>query len=217
MLTPMGEVLLISLALSFLLAGLYRVLTKPEEIRKIKQDMEFHKKKANEAQKAGRTEEAKKHTNDMMKCSQKQMGQSMKPMLASMIIFFILLGWLASAYGAVIVPANDPTFNYRGTAYSTEFISNGELSEVAVDFNNDGTFSPAETHQAGDIFKGEDVYWQVSFYEADDGSEGANFDMLLAKSPIAIPYVGKYLNWFWWYLIIVFPANLVFRKLLGVE
>lgn len=218
MLTPVGEVLLISIGLSFLLAALYRILTKPEEIRRAKSEMEFYKKKANKAQKAGDTEEMKKYTGEMMKASQVQMKQSMKPMIASMVVFFVLLGWLSGTYGIVGVNTENPVFNYRGMDYQVRFTENaGEVTGVAVDFNNDGTFSTEETHQASDIFKGTDVYWQVNFFLREEGNRGAEFNMLLAKSPVPIPYVGYYLNWFWWYLIIVIPANLVFRKALGVE
>ena len=138
--TPMLELLLISIGLSLLLAVLYRFLTDPEEIRKAKREMEFYREKSKKAQKAGDMEEVKKLTNDMMKASQKQMSQTMKPMFASMVIFFVVLGWLATAYAELAIPA-----------------------------------------------------------------------------PFAIPFIGNSLNWFWWYLIIVIPANLVFRKALGVE
>lgn len=136
----MLEMLLVSVGLALLLAVLYRLLTKPEEMKKIKREMEFFKDKANKAQKAGDLEEMKKQTNEMMKASQKQMKQTMKPMFASMVIFFVVLGWLTTAY-----------------------------AELAI------------------------------------------------STPFVIPFIGNSLNWFWWYLIIVIPANLVFRKALGVE
>ena len=35
-------------------------------------------------------------------------------------------------------------------------------------------------------------------------------------SPITIPVLGSELNWFYWYLIVVFPFSMIFRKLLDV-
>ena len=100
---PFQEVLIVSVILSVIMSVIYRVLVNPEEIRKIKREMEFFKEKANKAQKAGNTEEMKKHSNEMLKVSGKQMGKTMKPMLASMVIFFIALTWMGTAYADVVV------------------------------------------------------------------------------------------------------------------
>ena len=97
------EVFLISLRLSFVLAVLYRVLTKPAEMRRIKEDMKFLKEKVSSAQRAGNTEEAKRYSSDMMKASSQQFKASMKPMFASMIIFFFCLGWINTTYAEMFV------------------------------------------------------------------------------------------------------------------
>jgi uncharacterized membrane protein (DUF106 family) len=46
---------------------------------------------------------------------------------------------------------------------------------------------------------------------------GAQYAGLVIPLPINLPFLGHELNWFWWYLIIVFPANFILRKMLGVE
>ena len=97
------EVLLISIGLSFVLAVLYRILTKPAEMRRIKEDMKFLKEKVSSAQRAGNTEEAKRYSSDMMKASSQQFKASMKPMFASMIIFFFCLGWINTTYAEMLV------------------------------------------------------------------------------------------------------------------
>ncbi|OGI11954.1 hypothetical protein A3K64_00585 [Candidatus Micrarchaeota archaeon RBG_16_36_9] len=35
--------------------------------------------------------------------------------------------------------------------------------------------------------------------------------------PFSLPYFGQSLEWFWWYVIVSFPLNSIFRKFLGVE
>lgn len=35
-------------------------------------------------------------------------------------------------------------------------------------------------------------------------------------SPISIPMLGSELNWFYWYLIVVFPFSMIFRKLFDI-
>ena len=101
--TGLELVLVFSLVLSFVIAVLYRVLTNPEEIRRIKEELKFYREKSKKAQKASNTAEVQKLTNDMLKLSQKQMSMMMKPMFVSAIVFFIALGWLHSTFSEVVV------------------------------------------------------------------------------------------------------------------
>ena len=97
------EVTLISLALSLILSLLYRFLTNPEEMRRIKKEMEFYRKKSSEAQKAGNPEKANEYLKESMKVSQQMFKMNMKPMFASMLVFFIILGWMHGAYADILV------------------------------------------------------------------------------------------------------------------
>ena len=40
---------------------------------------------------------------------------------------------------------------------------------------------------------------------------------IVVKLPFSLPYFGIGFTWFWWYVIVSFPLNSIFRKLLGVE
>jgi len=42
------------------------------------------------------------------------------------------------------------------------------------------------------------------------------FVNVVVKSPITIPFLGSELSWFWWYILLVLPMSMVFRKLLDV-
>ena len=48
--------------------------------------------------------------------------------------------------------------------------------------------------------------WFFGMYYAD----------LIVTAPFTVPFIGKELNWFWWYFFIVFGTNFLFRKLLEV-
>jgi uncharacterized membrane protein (DUF106 family) len=102
--TQIFEVFLWSILLSLVLALIYRFLTNPEEIRRIKGEVKFYREKVKKAQKEGNKEETNKHMSDMLKLNQQHMKQNMKPMFLSMIIFFIFLGWLNQTYAALVVP-----------------------------------------------------------------------------------------------------------------
>ena len=97
------EVLIISLALSLLMVILTKLLTNQDEIKKAKREMKFYQEKIKKAQKAGDNQTVSKLSNDMLKASSKQLRQSMKPMLVSLIIFVIALGWLAAEYGELVI------------------------------------------------------------------------------------------------------------------
>ncbi len=103
MLSAFLQVTMVSLGLSFMLSLLYRFLTNPDEMKRIKKEMKFYKEKSSEAQKAGDKAKANEYMKDMMKASQQQFKQNMKPMMASMLVFFIVLGWMHSTFASVLV------------------------------------------------------------------------------------------------------------------
>jgi uncharacterized membrane protein (DUF106 family) len=97
------EILLWTLGLSFLLAVIYRLLTKPEEMRRIKANMKEIQNRVKKAQKSGDMDQVNALTSEMLKGSQQQFTQNMKPMLVSMLIFFVFIGWIGAQYGEVVV------------------------------------------------------------------------------------------------------------------
>lgn len=97
----MEYLLLYSVVLSLAISVIYRVLTDPNEMRRIKDEAKFYNRKVKKAQKAGNKEEIDRYTAEMLKASQKQMRLTMKPMLVSMVIFLVVLGWFHTAFGTV--------------------------------------------------------------------------------------------------------------------
>ena len=134
------ELFLITIVLSFIMSVMSRLLTDQNKIRKIKEDMKFYREKAGKAQKSGDLKKANEYTSQMMKASQGQFKENMKPMLLSFVIFIAALGWFRVEYASLEV-----------------------------------------------------------------------------LSPISIPFIGASLNWFWWYLIIILPSSMIFRKVLDVQ
>jgi len=102
--TPVIELFLWSLLLAFITALLYRVLTKPNEMRRIKKEMAELKERSGRASKSGDTKQATQLMSEMMKLNQAMFRMNMKPMMASMILFFLILGWLAARFATLAVP-----------------------------------------------------------------------------------------------------------------
>jgi uncharacterized membrane protein (DUF106 family) len=85
------EILAYTLGLSVVMAIIYRFLTNPEEMRKIKADMKDLNDRIKKAQKSNNTKEVSELTNELLKGSSRQFQSSMKPMMVSTIIFFVFL------------------------------------------------------------------------------------------------------------------------------
>ena len=228
--TPFVSLTLVSLGLSLMISIIYRVLTKPEEVRKVKTDMKFYKDKMSKAQKEGDKEAAAKYAGEMMKASQAQMKHSMKPMMATMLIFLLLLGWLHTNFGGVVADIGtnpDATFSYGAAEHKILYEAPGDDGEPAmragVDFNDDGQFDQDEIFEQDEIFPYQGAYWRPRpvmegfFFAMTEKPDAVHFEMLVAQMPFSLPFLGSYLSWFWWYLFISIPATIVFRKLLGVE
>lgn len=93
-----------SLLLSLVLSFIYRFLTKPSKIRNLKKDMKFYREKMSESQKSGNKEESDKYLKESMRLNQEHLKENMKPMIFSMILFIIVLGWLGGTYAELTVP-----------------------------------------------------------------------------------------------------------------
>ncbi|MCD6591221.1 MAG: DUF106 domain-containing protein [Candidatus Aenigmarchaeota archaeon] len=110
MFQPYQDVFLWALVISFVLQASYRFLGDQKAIRQLKEDMKFYKDKAKEAQKAGDVKKSQEYLNEMMKLSQKQFSLNMKPMMISLVLVMIILGFVSQTYAETVVrlPFNLP-------------------------------------------------------------------------------------------------------------
>lgn len=210
-LLPYQEIFLWSIGLSLLMTIMSRFLANQQEMRKAKKDMAFYRDKATKAQKSGDLKKANEYTSEMMRASQKQFRQNMKPMMLSFLVFIIALGWLGSAYGDVVISVSNSTnllFTYQGVSHKMQL--EGNLTKV--DLNLDGQFSQEEVFAQGSVFSYGGMDWKVNIVPDKE----IRLQAIVAQSPFTIPFIGLELSWFWLYIIIVLPLSVVFRKLLNV-
>lgn len=100
-LLPYQEIFLWSIGLSLLMTIISKFLANQQEMRKAKKDMAFYREKATKAQKSGDLKKANEYTSEMLKASQRQFRQNLKPMMLSFLIFIVVLGWLNTTYSSV--------------------------------------------------------------------------------------------------------------------
>jgi len=225
-LSPFLSITLISVGLSLLIAIIYRLLTNPGAIRKSKEDMKFFKEKMAQANKAGDKAKSGEYAGEMLKASQAQFRMNMRPMIASMAVFVLILGWLNTSFGGVVVDFTKPgaSFAYGGGGpFNVSYNKTDAGIVVGVDLDGDGTFSAGETYRQGEVFGYMGAYWRVTpvtegfFLAPSEKPDAVHFEMLVAALPFSIPFLGSYLSWFWWYVFLSAPATIVFRKALGAE
>ena len=106
------EILAFTFGVTLLYSIISRLLVKPGDVRALKKEIEQHKESMNQAKKENSTEKTNQAMSEMLKANQKLLRKNMKPLLASLVIFFIALSWLAGAYAGsvIILPFSLPFF-----------------------------------------------------------------------------------------------------------
>ena len=97
-LMPFEELLIFSIGLSVLMAVLTRFLTNQKELKTIRHSTKVLRERLSKAQKSGDMKEMSKLNSEMLKMSQKQFRENMKPMIFSLLIFVFALGWFGTRY-----------------------------------------------------------------------------------------------------------------------
>lgn len=221
MFLPYQEIFIWALIISFIISVIYRVFTKPGEIRQLKKDMKFYRKKSKEAQKNKDTKKANEYMSEMMKLSQKQMKHNMKPMFITMGIVLVLLGFINNTYSGVVVETtriDEVTslgyFSYAGFNHSliSEKLNETDI-RVVIDTNDNNDFSDEKGYLRDEIAYIENTQWSVSPQDMNRTTMN-----IIMKLPFTIPILNwEYLNWLGWYILVTLPFTWIFRKFLGVE
>jgi len=221
MFLPYQGIFIWALAISFIISVIYRVFTKPSEIKQLKKDMKFYRDKSKEAQKKKDTKKSNEYMKEMMKLSQKQMKSTMKPMFITMGVVIILLGFMNTSYSGVIVGTSRTSdtvsmgyFSYGDFNHSLRSEKSESGITVTIDTNDNGDFSDDMGYSSEGFVLLDGTNW-VALPAEDMNSTNME---IVTKLPFTLPVVGwTYLNWLGWYILVTLPGTWLFRKFLGVE
>ncbi len=100
---PFEEIFIWAIIVSVAMAIVYRIFIKPSEMRSIKKDIEFYKKKISAANKLGDTKKSQQLLGEMMKVNQRMFSKNMKPMMASMLVAIVILGLIGQEHASLVV------------------------------------------------------------------------------------------------------------------
>ncbi|VVB59403.1 Uncharacterised protein [uncultured archaeon] len=217
---PLFAIVAVSLIISFTSALLYLLLVDQQKMRRLKAEMKESQEKMKKAQKEGNDKEIKSLFSNSMKLNSEIMNLTLKPIIVSMIIFFLIIPWLYTNYGDINAKIVDGkgSFSYNGTIY------NMSVSDKSFHGPNP---ADSKTYTIGDKVNFAGKVWGTS-YKAD----GRGFFEKLRNAPVYgtftlenvryklpfyFPGVGNQIGWLGIYIIVSIPSALIFRKILGVD
>lgn len=215
---PIGiEELLTTAVIVFVTTLIYRFLINQNELRELKQKMKEKQGKVKELQSAN-PEDAKREMAEILNLSNKQMRMTMKPMMVSLILFFIFLPFIGEAYGDKVAAINNSIGNITvdGTFY------NFTLSNGKINLNNISCTLPCDEQTIGkykwnilNVTEDNNIFSFLGF--SSSSTPSIKFSRIVVLLPFSLPYFENDFGWLMWYFLFSVILNFVFRKILGVE
>ncbi len=210
----------VSLLISFIFSALYLVLVDQQKMKRIKAETKEMQEKMKKAQKEGNDKEIKSLFSNSMKLNNEMMRLTMKPIIVSMIVFFMVIPWMSANYGDLSAKIVDGkgTFTYNAVAYNVSVLGNSFHGPNPVD---------SKTYTIGDkvLFAGKT--WGTSYNPDARGFfekfrnvpiyGTLTFENVRYNLPFNFPGVGTKIGWLGLYIIISIPTTMLFRKILGVD
>ncbi|MBU4246542.1 MAG: EMC3/TMCO1 family protein [Nanoarchaeota archaeon] len=217
---PMFAISIVSLMISFTFSALYLVFVDQQKMKRIKAEIKESQEKMKKAQKEHNDKEIKSLFSNSMKLQNEMMKLTLKPIIVSMLLFFIVIPWMYANYGDVSAKIVD----------GKGILVYGALSENISATNSTFRFSgntDSKIYDIGNKFEFAGKTWNTSYQSDARGYfeklrnvpvygmltlENARF-----KLPFRFPGIGDNVGWLGLYIIISIPSTMLFRKILGVD
>lgn len=206
-------IVLVSVVLSALVSVLYYILMDVEKYQEIKEKREELNEKMQAARDEENMEEANEYMKEMAGMQKEFFSVMLKPMFASMFIFFLLLPWLFSTFTPVIaLSAGATNATYTGTLGF-----NGQQIPIEVDASGNETAVVVEdeTYAVGDTFHMGDLPWKVKTIDTEAGTVKVAAEVV--PLPLSLPFLGDELGWLGTYILVSIPLTFLFRRWLGIQ
>ncbi|MEE9323648.1 MAG: EMC3/TMCO1 family protein [Candidatus Aenigmarchaeota archaeon] len=242
MFLPHQEILIWTIIIIFIVTLMYRFMVDPKKMRQIKKDMKFYSEKSKEARKKKDTKKTSEYADEMMKLSRKQFGLNTKPMMVSLLVFFLALYTVLGAYGTTIpivgtyvggiLVNTDEVVNqdthtgvlkYKDLSYPLQVRNESHEDErtafkIAIDHDQNNGFSDDEMYSPGDIVKIGNLRWKIHHSDMDKTFFILSLGLPFTPPPLPVlGNTGNQVDWIWWYVLCAITLSFTIRKLLGVE
>jgi len=212
---------IIAAGLAFAFSILYWIFLDKEERDRIKEKLDKEQEKLKEAQK-DEDKDASEHMKNSFELNKKFMLVNFKPSIATMVLVMLIFPWLGATYSpAVELHQTDN----QSQLFEGNFTYANQATPVAVN-NSTGNATieiEREEYSEGDKFEAYEIQWLIKDFRYSEDSitktEGHKLKLSseFVQLPFSIPFAGDELNWLGFYIVILMPLSILFRKLLGVQ
>ncbi|MFT4868493.1 MAG: uncharacterized membrane protein (DUF106 family) [Colwellia polaris] len=211
----------IAAGLAVIFSLLYWLFLDKEKRDEIKEKLDKQQEKMKEAQK-DENKDASEHMKKTFELNRKFMMVNFKPSIATMVFVALLFPWLGATYAPAV--ELQQTGNNTGV-FEGNFTYAQQNTPVVVD-NTTGNVSiriDGEEYSEGGAFHQHGIQWRINNFKYQSGgltsAEGYRLKVSAEyiQLPFSIPFAGTALNWLGFYIIILMPLSILFRKLLGVQ
>lgn len=216
---PYVSLAVIAAGLAAVFSLLYWVFLDKEKRDKIKEKLDKEQEKLKEAQQ-DEDKDASDHMKKTFELNRKFMMVNFKPSIATMVFVALLFPWLGATYSPAVdlQPTQDGIFEGNFTYAQQDMPVTVDNTTANTTIQIDG-----EQYSEGDAFQAHGVQWRINNFRYQEGgftsSEGHRLKVAAEffQLPFSIPFAGTALNWLGFYIIILMPLSILFRKLLGVQ
>ncbi|MDY6771501.1 MAG: EMC3/TMCO1 family protein [Candidatus Nanohaloarchaea archaeon] len=210
-------------ALSILLAALvsvvYYIMIDKEKYDRIKQKQQKYQDKIKEAKENDEMDKVNKYISENMKLQKDFMKVSLKPILGSMLLFFLFMPWVLHTF--VPVTTLQPAQQGDGYTGNLTFLDGQyNLGELQATAQNNDTYilqHGNETYREGNMMKIRGMSWQVQNIQVQDSEAAVKLSLSFLHLPFSLPLAGDSLEWLGFYIIFQLPFTFIFRKMLGLQ
>ncbi|MDY6789609.1 MAG: EMC3/TMCO1 family protein [Candidatus Nanohaloarchaea archaeon] len=208
---------LFSAVVALLISLTYVVLIDREEYNRIRDKQKELQEKMKEAQDNDNMDKVNEYMKESMSMQKKFFKVSLKPIFASMFIFFLVVPWILHTF-VPVVELQQADNGFRG---NFEFMG-AEMGELKVENRSKGhvLVSKGEEYKVNGELALAGTTWEVENIQLAKNSE-TTAEVKLAfefvKFPFSIPLIGNSLEWLGFYIITQIPFTIAFRKMLGLQ
>ncbi len=214
-LDPMYAVAILSVILALVFVIANKLMVNQDKLKHVKAEMKKIQAEIKKAKGKNNDKELSKLWEKSMKINHQQLTMVLKPMVVSMLLIFMVFPWMKFAYGDVVSPINDSSVVFTYSDFETAF-DVGETTDglpVVIDSTS------GKSYKIGDkvVILGRE--WIIDYKEAknEDDPPSIVFKTMKVKLPVSVPFVGQFVGWLGFYIIVSIPATIILRKLLRVQ
>ncbi|MCD6557453.1 MAG: DUF106 domain-containing protein [Candidatus Aenigmarchaeota archaeon] len=204
--SPAMAIFLFALVILFITQLPYKFLVDHEKVKELKERQKELSKKMKEAQKDDRIDKATEYMNEAMKLNSRIMSHTIKPLIISLAIFFLVIPWLRASYGDILVPLENNTgsFIFLGESYNITIAGNN-LTIINTASGNMTTLSIAKKQK----FAGREFNIMLRDHKL-------RMQQVVYYLPITLPLIGNDIGWLLFYFLVSMPIMLVLKKIMGI-